>query len=138
MGLAGSDVAVETADIGLMSDEIERIPQVIAISHQALHAIRQNVIFRAALNGVGRLLLEDHMQGCLVAAAKDGDFEAVFPRSQEIARPVHRLMQPYRTWMLIHIGAAHRKWVLGRRSPLFFRRFECAKAAVKQQIIGDL
>ena len=33
---------------------------------------------RSALNGVGRLILEDHMQGCMVQAAKDGDFEAAF------------------------------------------------------------
>ena len=33
---------------------------------------------RAALNGVGRLILEDHMQGCMVQAAKDGDFEQAF------------------------------------------------------------
>jgi Cd2+/Zn2+-exporting ATPase len=50
MGLAGSDVALETADIGLMTDEIERIPQLIAISHQALRAIRQNVIFSMSWN----------------------------------------------------------------------------------------
>jgi Cd2+/Zn2+-exporting ATPase len=50
MGLAGSDVALETADIGLMTDEIERIPEVIAISHQALRAIRQNVIFSMSWN----------------------------------------------------------------------------------------
>lgn len=50
MGLAGADVALETADIGLMADEIERIPQVIAISHKALIAIRQNVVFSMAWN----------------------------------------------------------------------------------------
>lgn len=33
---------------------------------------------RAALNGVGRLILEDHMQGCMVKAAQDGDFEGAF------------------------------------------------------------
>ena len=36
MGLAGTDVALETADIGLMADEIERIPQIIDLSRQAL------------------------------------------------------------------------------------------------------
>jgi Cd2+/Zn2+-exporting ATPase len=50
MGLAGSDVALETADIGLMTDEIERIPQIIAISHRALRAIRQNVVFSMVWN----------------------------------------------------------------------------------------
>ena len=33
---------------------------------------------RAALNGVGRLILEDHMQGCMLKAAQDGDFEEAF------------------------------------------------------------
>jgi Cd2+/Zn2+-exporting ATPase len=50
MGLAGSDVALETADIGLMTDEIERIPEVIAISRRALRAIRQNVMFSMSWN----------------------------------------------------------------------------------------
>ena len=50
MGVAGADVALETADIGLMTDEIGRIPQVIAISHRALRAIRQNVIFSMSWN----------------------------------------------------------------------------------------
>lgn len=50
MGLAGSDLALETADIGLMTDEIGHIPELIAISHQALRAIRQNVVFSMAWN----------------------------------------------------------------------------------------
>lgn len=50
MGLAGTDVALETADIGLMADEIERIPQIIALSRQALRVIRQNVIFSMSMN----------------------------------------------------------------------------------------
>lgn len=50
MGLAGTDVALETADIGLMADEIERIPQIIELSRQALGVIRQNVIFSMSMN----------------------------------------------------------------------------------------
>lgn len=56
MGLAGADVALETADIGLMTDEIELLPQVIALSHQALRAIRQNVIFSMSWNVLSLLL----------------------------------------------------------------------------------
>lgn len=33
---------------------------------------------RAALNGVGRLILEDHMQGCMIKAVQDDDFENAF------------------------------------------------------------
>jgi Zn2+/Cd2+-exporting ATPase len=50
MGLAGTDVALETADIGLMVDEIEGIPQIIELSRQALRVIRQNVIFSMSMN----------------------------------------------------------------------------------------
>ena len=50
MGLAGTDVALETADIGLMADEIERIPQIIDLSRHALRVIRQNVIFSMSMN----------------------------------------------------------------------------------------
>lgn len=50
MGLAGTDVALETADIGLMADEIERIPQIITLSRQTLRVIRQNAIFSMSMN----------------------------------------------------------------------------------------
>ncbi|MRR30981.1 cation-translocating P-type ATPase, partial [bacterium] len=50
MGMAGTDVALETADIGLMADEIERIAQIIDLSRQALRVIRQNVIFSMSMN----------------------------------------------------------------------------------------
>lgn len=56
MGLAGTDVALETADIGLMADEIERIPQIIGLSRQALGVIRQNVIFSMSMNVLAVIL----------------------------------------------------------------------------------
>ena len=56
MGLAGTDVALETAGIGLMADEIERIPEIIALSRQTLRVIRQNVIFSMSMNVLAVLL----------------------------------------------------------------------------------
>jgi Cd2+/Zn2+-exporting ATPase len=56
MGLAGTDVALETASIGLMADEIERLPQIIDLSRTALHVIRQNVIFSMSMNVISLLL----------------------------------------------------------------------------------
>lgn len=56
MGLAGTDIALETAGIGLMSDEIEQLPQIIALSRQALGIIRQNVIFSMSINVLAVLL----------------------------------------------------------------------------------
>ncbi len=33
---------------------------------------------RSALNAAGRLILEDHVRGCLIDAAREGEFEEVF------------------------------------------------------------
>ncbi|GGH36379.1 ATPase [Mangrovimonas yunxiaonensis] len=43
MGAAGSDVALETADVALMSDKIERLPFVIGLSRRSKHIITQNI-----------------------------------------------------------------------------------------------
>ena len=43
MGAAGSDVALETADIALMGDDLAKLPVVIGLSHKASGIIRQNL-----------------------------------------------------------------------------------------------
>jgi Cd2+/Zn2+-exporting ATPase len=43
MGAAGSDVALETADIALMGDELGKLPAVIGLSRKASAIIRQNL-----------------------------------------------------------------------------------------------
>jgi Cd2+/Zn2+-exporting ATPase len=43
MGVAGSDVALETADVALMSDEIERVPFAIRLARATITNIRMNV-----------------------------------------------------------------------------------------------
>lgn len=43
MGAAGSDVALETADVALMSDKIEMLPFVIGLSRKSKRIIKQNV-----------------------------------------------------------------------------------------------
>jgi Cd2+/Zn2+-exporting ATPase len=45
MGAMGSDAAIETADIALMSDDIERLPWLIAHSKRVLAIIKQNISF---------------------------------------------------------------------------------------------
>lgn len=44
MGAAGSDVALETADIALMSDKIENLPFVIGLSRASKRIIKQNLV----------------------------------------------------------------------------------------------
>ena len=43
MGAAGSDVALETADVALMSDKIESLPFVIGLSRESKRIIKQNI-----------------------------------------------------------------------------------------------
>jgi Cd2+/Zn2+-exporting ATPase len=43
MGAAGTDTALETADIALMGDDIGKLPYLYALSHAANGVIRQNV-----------------------------------------------------------------------------------------------
>ena len=44
MGAAGTDVAIETADIALMADELMKIPEALRLSKKTLRNIRQNVV----------------------------------------------------------------------------------------------
>ncbi len=50
MGVAGTDVAIETAHIGLMTDDISRLPQIIELSRRTLRVIKQNVVFSMSMN----------------------------------------------------------------------------------------
>ena len=43
MGAAGTDTALETADVALMSDDIGKLPYLYALSHTANGVIRQNI-----------------------------------------------------------------------------------------------
>jgi len=45
MGVAGTDVAIETADIGLLSDDLSKMPHLILISRKAIKTIKHNLIF---------------------------------------------------------------------------------------------
>ena len=50
MGVAGADVALETSDIAFLSEDLTRLPEIIALSRRALKVIRQNIAFSVGLN----------------------------------------------------------------------------------------
>lgn len=52
MGAIGSDAAIETADVALMTDDISRLPWLIRHSRRTLAAIRQNVAFSLGVKAV--------------------------------------------------------------------------------------
>ena len=45
MGLAGTDVAIETAEIALLSDDLTKLPHLLSLSRRAMRAIKQNLVF---------------------------------------------------------------------------------------------
>ncbi len=56
MGLGGTDVAVETADVALASDDLTRLLDVRMLGERAVNAIRQNYAMSIAVNAVGLLV----------------------------------------------------------------------------------
>ena len=50
MGAAGSDIAVDAADIALVSDDISELPHLILLSRRMMRVIRANICFSMALN----------------------------------------------------------------------------------------
>jgi Cd2+/Zn2+-exporting ATPase len=56
MGAVGTDVVIETADIALMTDELEKIPTVIRLSRKALRVIKENLLFAIVFNTIMVLL----------------------------------------------------------------------------------
>lgn len=52
MGAAGTDVALETADVALMDDDLQKLPQYIRISRATMSVLRQNIVFAIGIKAV--------------------------------------------------------------------------------------
>ena len=57
MGGAGTDTALETADIALMSDDLSKLPFTIKLSRRALRTIKQNITFSLVVKAIALLLV---------------------------------------------------------------------------------
>lgn len=57
MGGAGTDTALETADIALMSDDLSKLPYTIKLSRRALAIIKQNITFSLVIKALALLLI---------------------------------------------------------------------------------
>ncbi len=55
MGAGGTKVALETSDIAFLSDDLTKMPEVVALSRRTLAVIRQNIGFSVVLNLVSVL-----------------------------------------------------------------------------------
>jgi Cd2+/Zn2+-exporting ATPase len=56
MGAAGTDAALETADIALMADDLSRLPFTIGLSRRALRTIQTNIALSLAVKGLFLIL----------------------------------------------------------------------------------
>jgi Zn2+/Cd2+-exporting ATPase len=66
MGAAGSGIAIETADIALIADDLDKVPEAISLSKATVHNIRQNLAIALITVSVllaGVLMDEVHMAG---------------------------------------------------------------------------
>ncbi|AKG04897.1 ATPase [Salimicrobium jeotgali] len=57
MGGAGTDTAMETADIVLMADNLEKLPETISLSKKALNIIKQNIWFSLLTKAAALILI---------------------------------------------------------------------------------
>ena len=51
MGAAGTDTAMEAADIVIMNDDLRRIPEVIRLSRRTRNVLWQNIVFALGIKG---------------------------------------------------------------------------------------
>ena len=71
MGAIGTDAAIETADIALMSDDLGKLPWLIRHSRRTLGTIKQNIIFALGLKLVFIALALVGMASLWMAIAAD-------------------------------------------------------------------
>jgi len=71
MGAAGSDAAMETADISLMADDLSKLPVTIGLGRKALSIIHENVVFSILTKAVFLTLAPFGLVNLWMAVAAD-------------------------------------------------------------------
>ncbi|MCS3780332.1 heavy metal translocating P-type ATPase [Tsukamurella ocularis] len=93
MGLAGTDVAVETADVALAGDDLRNVLDVVDLGRRAVDVIRQNYGMSIAVNSVGLLVgAGGALSPVLAAILHNASSVAVVLNSSRLIR--YRLDEP--------------------------------------------
>lgn len=71
MGAAGTDAALETADIALMADDLSKLPLALRLSRRTLGIIKQNIAFSIAIKVVFLVLALGGWATLWMAVASD-------------------------------------------------------------------
>lgn len=78
MGKTGTDVAIETADVVLMTEDLTKIPYLLRVSRQAFSTIQQNFFGTLFIDGLGFILAFVGVLNPLVAAVIHVSSELIF------------------------------------------------------------
>ena len=68
MGLSGTEIAIETADIVLVSDDLSNLSKMLKIGKTTLSIIKQNIVFAIAVNIIGIALSSQGLISPLMAS----------------------------------------------------------------------
>ncbi|EDL65596.1 cadmium-transporting ATPase [Bacillus sp. SG-1] len=71
MGVAGTDAALETADIALMADDLTKLPFTVRLSRATLRNIKQNIWFSNGINFITMILIVPGFASLLFVALAD-------------------------------------------------------------------
>ncbi len=52
MGVAGTDAAIEAADVALMADDLEKVAEAVRLGRRARQISRQNIVFSLLILGL--------------------------------------------------------------------------------------
>ena len=71
MGAAGTDVALETADVALMADDLLKLPSALSLAHKTLRIMQQNIWFSIAIKAAFLVLAVSGWATLWMAVAAD-------------------------------------------------------------------
>jgi Cd2+/Zn2+-exporting ATPase len=110
MGAAGTGVAIETADVALMQDDLRKLPQAVSLARRTVGVMRQNVavamitvaallagvVFGGVTMAIGMLVHELSVLAVIANAMRLLRRRAAVERAKRVEspRPVHTPLSP--------------------------------------------